>query len=83
MKNSIKIEARRFPVVIRNTATGEVAADHITLSKEQLHAAQIVGQSSQELICRLYGRKGYKVLDITKPEKKTLCIDLGELWGME
>lgn len=82
MKNRIKIEARRFPVVIRNTATGEVTADHITISKEQLNAAQIVAQSSKELICRLYARNGFKVLDIGKAEKKTLCVDLGELWEM-
>ena len=80
MKNRIKIEARRFPVVIRNTATGEVTADHITISKEQLNAAQIVGQSSKELICRLYARNGFKVLDISTADKKTLCVDLGELW---
>ena len=72
MKNCIIIEARRFPVVIRNNVTGEVTDDTITLSKQQLQAAQLVGQSSKELICRLYQRQGCKVLDIGKAEKKTL-----------
>ena len=80
MENKIKIESRRFPVVIRNAGTGIVSSDHITISKEQLIACDVVGQSSKEFICRLYGRKGYKVLDIGKAEKKTLCLDLGELW---
>ena len=80
MKNVIKIEARRFPVVIRHAGTGVVTNDHITISKDQLNACEVVGQSSKELIYRLYGRKGYKVLDIGKAEKKTLCVDLGELW---
>lgn len=80
MKNVIKIEARRFPVVIRNAATGIVTADHIIISKEQLNAAQIVGQSSKELISRLYARNGNKVLDIGKAEKKTLCVNLADLW---
>lgn len=80
MENRIRIEARRFPIVIRNAGTGIVTSDHITISKEQLIACEVVGQSSKELICRLYGRKGYKVLDIGKAEKKTLYVNLGDLW---
>lgn len=80
MENRMIIESRRFPVVIQNAGTGLVSTDHIIISKEQLQAAQMVHESSKELICRLYGRKGYKVLDIGKAEKKTLCVDLGELW---
>lgn len=80
METTIKIEARRFPVVIRHAGTGIVSSDHIIISKEQLIACDVVGQSSKELICRLYGRKGYKVMDIGKAEKKTLCVNLGELW---
>lgn len=83
MKNSITIEARRFHVVIRDSASGEVIMDTITLSKQQLQAAQLVGQSSKELICRLYQRQGCKVLDIGKAEKKTLTVDLDVLWGVE
>lgn len=80
MENRIKIEARRFPVVTRNTATGAVSSDSIIITKEQLNAAQIVGQSSKELIYRLYARNGFKVLDIGKAEKKTLCVNLAVLW---
>ena len=80
MKNCIIIEARRFPVVIKNNASGKVANDTITLSKQHLQAAQLVGQSSKELICRLYQRQGSKVLDIGKADKKTLTVDLDVLW---
>lgn len=80
MENRIRIEARRFPVVIRNNADGEVSQDHIIISKEQLNAAQIVGQSSKELICRLYARKGFKVLEVGKADKRTLWANLAELW---
>lgn len=83
MKDKITIEARRFPVVIKDSASGEVSNDTITLSKQQLQAAQLVGQSSKELIHRLYQRQGCKVLDIGKAEKKTLTIDLDVLWGVE
>lgn len=77
MKNSITIEAGRFPVVIKNSATGEILHDTIILSKKQLQAAQIVGRS---FIQRLYQRKGFKVLDIGMVEKKTINVDLAALW---
>ena len=80
VENKIKIEARRFHVVIRNAATGAVTSDHIVISKEQLNACEVVGQSSKEFIHRLYGRKGFKVLDISKAERQTLHVDLDKLW---
>ena len=81
MKNIVTIEARCFPVVVKNPNGGEVFNDSIVLSKQQLQAAQIVGQSSKELIHRLYQRQGFKVLDIGRTEKKTLTVDLNVLWG--
>ena len=83
MKSNITMEVRRFPVVIKSTNSGIVSNDTIILSKQQLQAAQIVGQSSKELIHRLYGRDGFKVLDIGKAEKKTVSVDLGALWEVE
>ena len=83
MKNIVTIEARCFHVVIKNTGSGEVANDSIVLSKQQLRAAQIVGQSSKELIHRLYQRQGFKVLDIGRTEKKTLIVALDVLWGYD
>lgn len=77
MKNSITIEAGRFPVVIKNSATGEILHDTIILSKKQLQAAQIVGRS---FIQSLYQRNGFKVLDIGMVEKKTINVDLAALW---
>ena len=80
MKNTITIEARCFPVIIQGTTESIKHKDSIVLSKEQLQAAQLVGQSSKELINRLYNRNGFEVLDIGKPEKKTLVVDLNDLW---
>ena len=39
-----------------------------------------MGQSSNELIYRLFNRQGYKVLDIGKPVKKEIVVDLTELY---
>ena len=80
MKNRITVEVRRFPVLVVKNDNHEPYAKHIVLTKEQLQAAQIVGQSSKELIYRLCERQGYKVLEIGKPVKKSISIDLDALW---
>lgn len=80
MTNVIKIEARRFPVTVKELATGMIGLDEITLTKEQLQAAQLTLQSSKELITRMYERDGFEVLEIGKPERRTLEIDVGFIW---
>ncbi len=82
MKNVIKMEARRFPVTVREKNTGKEFTDEITLTKQQLQAAQMVGQSSKELIERIYNRQEYEVLSIGKAQKRTLEIDVGYMWDM-
>lgn len=76
MKTTMKITLRAFPVKIQDTRTGKTTEDKIVLTKEQLHAADLVGQSSKELITRLYNREGYKVLEIGKAEKQSGELDL-------
>ncbi len=75
----VTISALRFPVTVQ---MGENDTDVIPviLTKEQLRAAQTVGESSKELIRRICDRMGYKVLDIGKAERKTFEIDLAEMW---
>lgn len=63
MKTELKIQTRAFLVVIENQRTIERSKDTIVLTKEQLQAAQMVGQSSKELIHRLYNRQGFTVLE--------------------
>ena len=70
------IQLRRFTVRVEDMRTGERWQDAIVLSKDQLRAAQIVGESSKELIRRLYNRNGLTVLDIGKAEKRTIPLDL-------
>lgn len=82
MKTSITIEARRFPVTIRDERTGEIIQTHTVLDKRQLQAAELIGQSSKELICRQYNPQGYKVLDIGTAERRTITVDLNELWKL-
>ena len=80
MKNEITLNLRVYPVVIEDTRRpGMVEDDAITLDKSQLQAAQIVGQSSTELIYRIYNRQGYKVHEIGKPSKVAVTVDLNKL----
>lgn len=78
--NTIQISALRFPVTVQGGESGSVVIP-VILTKEQLKAAGIVDQSSNELIRRICNREGYTVLDIGKPERKTLEVNLNELWG--
>ncbi|MCI8681009.1 MAG: hypothetical protein HFF81_09520 [Oscillospiraceae bacterium] len=80
MRTYQTIHLRRFTVQIMDERTGESREDVIVLTKEQLQAAQLCGQSSKELICRYYAREGFTVLDIGKAEKRTIPLDLGSVF---
>lgn len=80
--NRITIETRRFPVTLRDERTGEITQDHIILDKRCLQAAQMVGQSSKELIQRFYNRQGFRVLEIGTPERRSLDLSLEDLWEL-
>ena len=80
MKTNLTIQVRAFPVTIKDERTGDTTVDTTVIDKAQLQAAQIVGQSSKELIQWLYNRQGFKVLEIGIPTKRTITVDLGELY---
>lgn len=81
MTDKIEMQVRRFPVTIEDQRTGKIQQDFVILDKAQLQAIQLVGQSSRELICRIFNRQGYRVIGIGKAEKRTLFVDLAELWS--
>lgn len=80
MKTEWNIQARAFPITVHDHSTGQEREDQIVLTKEQLQAAQIVGQSSKELITRLCERAGLTVLEIGKPEKREISLNMEELF---
>lgn len=82
MKTEYTIQTRMFPVTIKDMRTGKIQEDTIVLDKAQLQAVGEIGMGSDELICRTYNRQGYKVLDIGTPEKRTITIDLAELYRL-
>ena len=82
MKTNISIEARRFPVTLRDERTGEIIQSSIILDKQRLQAAQLVGQSSKELIHRFYIRQGFRLLEIGTPERRSLNLSLEDLWDL-
>ena len=80
MKTNITIEARRFPLELMDERPGCASLEYIVLDKRQLQAAQMVGQSSKELIRRIYNRQGFRVLEIGTPERRSIDLNLDELW---
>lgn len=79
MKNEIVLNLRQFLVLGHNHHTGTEESITVTVTKDQLRAAQIVGQSSKELIERLCDRQGYSVIEIGKPIKRSVTVDLDKL----
>lgn len=80
MRTYQTIHLRRFTVQIMDERTGETREDVIVLTKQQLQAAQVVGQSSKELICRYYAREGFTVLEIISAVKREATLDLDKLF---
>ena len=80
MLTNFTIQTRAFAVQIKDLRTGEEKADLIVLDLDTLHIAQQMGESSHEVIHRAYNRQGYKVLDIGKAIKRTIDLDLKELY---
>lgn len=79
MKNEITINVRRFPVLAHDHRAGQEKTITVTVTKEQLRAAQIVGQSGLELVGRILDRQGYTAIEIRKPTKRTITLDLDKL----
>lgn len=80
MKTEIKIPVRGYQVTLKDTRTGEVMEDTIVLEKSRLQAGALFELGDEDIIYRIYNRKGYRVLDISKPRKVDLSIDLEELY---
>ena len=79
MKNEIVLNLRQFPVLVHDHRDGQEKHIVVTVAKNQLQAAQIVGQSSKELIERLCDQQGYSVFEIGKPSKVAVAVDLDTL----
>ena len=79
MRNIIEIQVRSFPVLAHNHRTGREEKLTVPVTKEQLRAAQLVGQSSTELVERLCDRQGYTVIEIGQPAKVAVTVDLDKL----
>lgn len=80
MKTEIKIPVRVYGVKIKDTRTGEKKLDVIVLTKEQLRAGAMFDLGDEDVVYRIYNRQGYRVLEIGKPEKLTLSVDLHEVY---
>ena len=80
MKNEITITLQTFPVTAHDHHTGEEVHITVPVTKEQLQAAQLVGQSSKELLERMLDRQGYTLLGAGTLDKLTVRLDVAELW---
>lgn len=80
MKTTYNLQIRAFMVTVRDERTGEEHGDIIVLDKPRLQAAQLVGQSSKELIERIYHKQGFKVLAVGKADKMAVQFQLDRVY---
>lgn len=80
MKTEIKIPVRAFTVELKDTRTGERITDIIVLEKGRIQAAALFDMGDEDIIYRIYNRQGYRVMEIGKPKKVELAVDLEELY---
>ena len=80
MKTEFTICVWAFPVRVYDHKTQTEREETVVLTKEQLQAAQLVGQSNEELIHRICDREQLTVEEIGKPEKREITVNLEEFY---
>ena len=83
MKTEIKIPVRVYAVRIKDARTGEVKDDTIILEKSRLQAGAMFDLGDGDIICSIYNRQGYRVLEIAKPFKMELTVDFLDLFRQQ
>ena len=81
MNMEIKIPVRAYQVTVKDTRTGEVMQDEIVLEKSRIQAGALFDLGDEDIICRIYNRKGYRVMSIGKPHKVELAVDLNQIYA--
>ncbi len=79
----VEIHLLRFYVRVWDPEKEENREEPITLTKDQLRAAGLIGMSSKEIITRICEHRGLKVLEAGKAARRTVSIDLDDLWNRE
>ena len=82
MKTNYAIQTRAFPVLIKDLRTGAELTDMIVFEKQQLKSVEALGLTPDDLIYRHFNPLGFRVLDIGKAVKRTITMDLTELYKL-
>lgn len=80
MDTYINVTLRAFKVKIFDNRTLETKIDVIVFDKSVLQAAQLVGESSDNLIKKDYNRQGYTVIEIVDVIKREAQLNLRRLF---
>ena len=83
MNMEIKIPVRAYKLTVKDTRTGEVMQDEIVLEKSRIQAGALFDLGDEDIICRIYNRKGYRVMSIGKPHKAELTVDLNQIYAAQ
>ena len=80
MNTTKTVKLLPYTVTIKDGRTGEVSSDLIVLDYDTVRRCQCYGMDGPAILHRLYNAQGYRVLDIQGHRKKTVSVDLLELY---
>ena len=80
MNTTANISLLAFTVELKDGRAGEVSSDLIVLDYDTVRRCQCYGMDGPAILHRLYNAQGYRVLDIQGHRKKTVSVDLLELY---
>lgn len=80
MNTYFNLQLRAFKVKIFDNRTLETKMDVIVFDKSVLQAAQLLGESSDNLIKKHYNRQGYTVIETVEVIKREAQLNLLKLF---
>lgn len=76
----VKLHLLRFYARVWDPETETNCEEPITVTKEQLRAAGLIGLSSKDIIARCCKLRGLELLDTGKAKRRTITFNLNALW---
>lgn len=80
MNTTKTVKLLPYTVTLKDGRTGEVTTETIVLDLDAVRLCQGYGMDGQAIIHRMYNTRGYRVLDVQGHRKKSVALDLLELY---
>lgn len=83
MTTTTNVTLLAFDVELMDGRTGERSTDTVVLDFDTVRRCECCGIDGPAIVHRLYNFRGYRVLNLKGHRKKTVSVDLLELYRRE